>query len=216
MKKKIFVITLVVSLLVLSIAGSSMAYFTDTEQVTNTFTTGNVDIKLSEINPADGTLTEIVNPITGFAYKNIYPGQVIAKQPTITNVSNTEDSVYTGAIITLTNAAGLLPNEAAVKKFLDGGALNTDGVATTKYVINDTDNTITVYAIINAPLEYNASVDVFANVAVPKEWTNEQMAIFASMEITIKAYATQIPGFSGAEEAITSAFTNDWTGYTTP
>ena len=50
MKKKIITSCLVVALLVLGIAGASLAYFTDTEDATNTFTVGNVDIDLIESN----------------------------------------------------------------------------------------------------------------------------------------------------------------------
>ena len=46
MKKKIFLFTLAACLIILSIAGSSLAYFTDTDAKTNVFTAGNVDITL--------------------------------------------------------------------------------------------------------------------------------------------------------------------------
>ena len=49
MKKKIFGITLAVCLIVLSIASTTMAYFTDTDTKTNVFTAGNVDIMLNDI-----------------------------------------------------------------------------------------------------------------------------------------------------------------------
>jgi len=48
MKKKIVVIALVVSLAVMAIAGASLAYFTDTDDATNVFTSGKVDITLNE------------------------------------------------------------------------------------------------------------------------------------------------------------------------
>ena len=44
MKKKILMITVAALLIILSIAGTSMAYFTDTDEKTNTFTAGKVDI----------------------------------------------------------------------------------------------------------------------------------------------------------------------------
>ena len=61
MKKKIFGITLAVCLIVLSIASTTMAYFTDTDEMSKTFTFGNVDIKLTED--------------TTFASGNVYPGK---------------------------------------------------------------------------------------------------------------------------------------------
>lgn len=48
MKKKITAIFLCVALLATAIVGASLAYFTDTDNQTNTFTVGNVKIKLLE------------------------------------------------------------------------------------------------------------------------------------------------------------------------
>ena len=48
MKKKITAIFLCVALVAIAIAGASLAYFTDTDNETNTFTVGNVSIKLIE------------------------------------------------------------------------------------------------------------------------------------------------------------------------
>ena len=48
MKKKLTAIFLCVALVAIAIVGASLAYFTDTESVTNTFTVGNVKIDLIE------------------------------------------------------------------------------------------------------------------------------------------------------------------------
>lgn len=48
MKKKITAIFLCVALLAIAIVGASLAYFTDTDAATNTFTVGNVKIDLLE------------------------------------------------------------------------------------------------------------------------------------------------------------------------
>ena len=48
MKKKITAIFLCVALLATAIVGASLAYFTDTDNETNTFTVGNVKIDLIE------------------------------------------------------------------------------------------------------------------------------------------------------------------------
>ena len=48
MKKKITAIFLCVALVAIAIAGASLAYFTDTDNETNTFTVGNVKINLIE------------------------------------------------------------------------------------------------------------------------------------------------------------------------
>ena len=48
MKKKLIAIFLCVALAAVAIVGASLAYFTDTDNATNTFTVGKVDIKLEE------------------------------------------------------------------------------------------------------------------------------------------------------------------------
>ena len=48
MKKKITAIFLCVALVAIAVVGASLAYFTDTDNETNTFTVGNVKIKLIE------------------------------------------------------------------------------------------------------------------------------------------------------------------------
>ena len=48
MKKKLTAIFLCVALVAIAIVGASLAYFTDTKSATNTFTVGNVEIKLIE------------------------------------------------------------------------------------------------------------------------------------------------------------------------
>ena len=48
MKKKVIAICLCVALAAVAVVGASLAYFTDTKSATNTFTVGNVEIKLIE------------------------------------------------------------------------------------------------------------------------------------------------------------------------
>ena len=81
MKKKILAITLCVAMLAIMLVSGSLAYFTDTQAKTNTFTMGKVDIELDEPNyvpAADGKL-------------KVFPGQTYPKDPTITVASDSED-----------------------------------------------------------------------------------------------------------------------------
>lgn len=70
MKKKLLAIGLAVAVLAVTIVGMSIAYFTDTDEETNTFTVGNVDIELIEsqyhrVNAGMGNTTGMVEPIIG-------------------------------------------------------------------------------------------------------------------------------------------------------
>lgn len=48
MKKKILALSLCVVMAAIAIVGGTLAYFTDTDKATNTFTVGNIDINLTE------------------------------------------------------------------------------------------------------------------------------------------------------------------------
>ncbi len=73
MKKKITALCLCVALLAIAVVGASLAYFTDTDNATNTFTVGNVAIALIE-QERDGqgglqefTQDQVLMPIVGSA-----------------------------------------------------------------------------------------------------------------------------------------------------
>lgn len=75
-KKKILSVALAASLAAVAVVSSSLAYFTDTDQKDNVFTVGNVDITLTEPNwDAEGKEEA----------EDMYPGEAVAKDPTVTN-----------------------------------------------------------------------------------------------------------------------------------
>ena len=96
MKKKITAIFLCVALVAIAIAGASLAYFTDTKTATNTFTMGDVKIKLDE--------TDIKNPegdrVTSNEY-DVYPGAIVTKDPVVHNVG--QNDAYIRATINVEN-----------------------------------------------------------------------------------------------------------------
>lgn len=202
MKKRIVIVALLVCILVLSIASTTIAYFTDTKAATNTFTVGEVKIKLTETAP-NGTVTEIKDNVTGFKYEDVFPTQKIAKNPTIVNASD-KFGAYVGAVITITVAQDaeikdILANEDAVKAFL--------GNLVAEAVITFTDaHTATVKIIKADALAASGSYALFDNVVIPAEWNNAQMAIFAGLTIKVDAYATQVEGLADGTTAMQAAF----------
>lgn len=76
MKKKIIALCLCIALLAIAIVGGTMAYFTDSDAKTNTFTVGNVSIVLTEPNWDATGAAEAAD---------VYPGEPLAKDPTVTN-----------------------------------------------------------------------------------------------------------------------------------
>lgn len=77
MKKKALAMILAVTVLLGGVIGGTLAWLIDsTDEVTNTFTVGDIDIDLAET--------------TGNTYKMI-PGNVLDKDPTVTVYGNSED-----------------------------------------------------------------------------------------------------------------------------
>lgn len=76
MKKKLTAIFLCVALVAIAVVGASLAYFTDTDEATNTFTVGNVSIKLIESrfhregndNSGDKTIPDPTQTASGMTY----------------------------------------------------------------------------------------------------------------------------------------------------
>lgn len=108
MKKKILVACLCVALAVLTIAGTTLAYLTDSKEVNNTFTVGKVKIALDEADvDTDGTPIEGAKRVTENEYK-LMPGHTYTKDPTVTVLGGSEDC-YVRLKVTFTNFSKLLP-----------------------------------------------------------------------------------------------------------
>ena len=77
-------------LLFMFVIGGAIAYFTDTEQKTNTFTIGSVDITLTE----DGwdALADTNDNDIPDAAEDMMPGESVTKDPLINNVSTKNDA----------------------------------------------------------------------------------------------------------------------------
>lgn len=100
MKKKILSICLVAALAITAIAGASLAYFTDTDDATNTFTVGNVKIEQNEKDregndfEQDQKLYPIVNDSKDNDGYHL-GGNYIDKIVTVTNTGSEEAFVRT-------------------------------------------------------------------------------------------------------------------------
>ena len=189
MKKKIFGITLAVCLVVLSIASSTMAYFTDVDEKTHAFTSGNVDIKFT----GDVFIDDNSSPTT-------HPGKQIGADASVANIG-TEDA-YIGIVINFSKKLGKTDAEALFEN-LGNGSWET------KYVENA--NTCSIYVICpNVIVKNNETGAFFSKIQIPLEWNNDKMVAFNGTEIIVNAYATQAYGFDNAKTALTTAFSNEW------
>lgn len=75
MKKRTLILVLSIAIIAVATLGATLAYFTDKEEDTNTFTIGNVNIELTEPSWVEDV-------------SDVYPGQVLDKDPTVKNIGN--------------------------------------------------------------------------------------------------------------------------------
>lgn len=229
-KNKIFRIAMAALLVVLSIAGTSMAYFTDVQEATNVFTAGNVDITLTEAKvakSATGHIEEVtggdagrVNAVDfdyGTTYGGLFPGQSIYKDPTITNVGS--ETAYVGAIVTIknndanANIATVL-TQSAITGFITGLTESGKVVNYADIKTGDVTTGYTVYILFNDAVAKTGTAKLFSGIEIPEEWNNAEMANCKGLNIIVKAYATQKAGFTDAVTAIKAAFPTEWTAFT--
>lgn len=148
MKKKILVLCLVVALAVTAVVGGTLAYFTDKDEATNTFTAGGVDIALIE-QERDGqgglqgfTQDKVLMPIVGSAQgEKDALGQPVAKNyvDKMVTIKNTGKSdAYVRAYFAIPSALddGFEESFNASMNILHfnfGNVVSEDGVITTTY-----------------------------------------------------------------------------------
>ena len=213
MKKKLLIMSVAMVLVCAFAVGMTIAYLTSTDSVVNTFTVGNVRIKLDEAaaNP-DGSLIEDTPRVKANSYKLI-PGHTYNKDPMVTVLSGSESS-YIKMTVTVTKSAQLdaifAPTGADLTSIFDGyDAANWIYKGNTE---DTTANTRTYEfwykEAVAAPTADVALDALFDSITVPRTITNEQLATIAGMTITVNAYAIQADGFADAAAAWTAFAAN--------
>lgn len=213
MKKKLLIMSVAMVLVCAFAVGMTIAYLTSTDEVVNTFTVGNVRIKLDEAaaNP-DGSLIEDTPRVKANSYKLI-PGHTYNKDPMVTVLSGSESS-YIKMTVTVTKSAQLdaifAPTGADLTSIFDGyDAANWIYKGNTE---DTTANTRTYEfwykEAVAAPTADVALDALFDSITVPRTITNEQLATIAGMTITVNAYAIQADGFADAAAAWTAFAAN--------
>lgn len=102
-RKKVLVLTLCLAALAIGSAIGTMAYLTDHDTVTNTFTVGNVVLKLDEADvKSDGSYeTDHDNRVSENTY-HLLPGHTYIKDPTVTVGAGSADT-YVRMIVKVEN-----------------------------------------------------------------------------------------------------------------
>ena len=215
---------------ILAVAGISvmgtLAYLTDSTAVVNTFTMGNVDIKLDEavvdangVADASGKRTE-----EGNKYKLI-PGKTYTKDPTVTVVKGSEES-YVRMLVTFNKLAEL--DEVFAPTGADLISIFKDYDASTWSLAGETEdaaaNTITYEfrykEVVGAPTDDVVLPALFTSFTVPGVLDGDDLKKINGdnpddpFKITVVGHAIQAEGFADADTAW-EAFVEPTTGNTT-
>ncbi len=206
-KMKTVLLCISVCLLVFASVMGTLAYLSDTDEVVNTFTVGNVDITLDEADVDE--LGQVVG--TDRVKENEYhliPGGVYVKDPTVTVKKGSEAS-YVRMLVTISDMADI--KAVFGDDFLPENYVEGYDAAIWKCVkITDNgDNTATY------EFRYKEAIDklsqdkalepLFTKIKVPGEINGEELAKISEMKISVLGNAIQKLGFEN-EDAAWAAF----------
>ena len=204
--KKAMLMTLCAIILVVATVFGTMAYLTSTDEVVNTFTVGNVAIKLDEAKVnTDGSRVEGADRVKENSYK-LLPGHVYDKDPTVTVLNGSEAS-YIKMTVTFSKANELdaifAPDGADLISIFGGYDASTwIAKGNTKDAANNTRTYEFWYKeSVGASADDVALAPLFTTITVPGTITKGQLATIEGMTITVNAYAIQADGFANADKA---------------
>ncbi len=181
---------------IVSVAGT-LAYLTSqTDEVVNTFTVGDVEITLDEAKvTADGVSVEGADRVKANTYK-LLPNHSYTKDPTVHVAADSEDCWI---FVKIDN--GIESIEAAA----EGGyvtiatQLSDNGWS----LVAGTQNIYAYEAIAKA----DEDLQVFNSFKISGDVDGTELADYADAKITVQAYAVQADGFATAADAFAAT---DW------
>ena len=209
--RKALMLILCAALLVSATVMGTLAYLTSNDSVTNTFTVGNIQIKLDESNEATNDPNDRTE--TGNAYADIQPGQKYVKDPTVTVLKDSEDC-YVRMLVTVTynDAADDVLAKHEYQKWFD---FNADWNAQTNVKTVKADGkTSRTYEfryknIVTTTTEVDNKLPaLFTKITVPGAIINTELATLEGLKIDIVAQAVQAAGFMTDVDGAWSAFDN--------
>ena len=204
MKKKLMTVLALVLVIAMSVAGT-YAYLTSADKVVNTFTVGDVQIKLDEAKvDANGVAVTPAERVKANSYK-LLPGHTYNKDPMVTVLKGSESS-YVKMTVTFSNAAELdaifEPNGANLLSIFNGyDSTNWIYKGNTKNADNTRTYEFWYKEAVAAPTADVALDALFDSITVPGGINNDQLATIKGMTITVNAYAIQADGFANADAA---------------
>ena len=211
-KKSILMAAIAVMLVAVLVVGGTLAYFTDTKSATNTFTVGDVKIKLDEsnVNDPDG------DRVTSNEYTGMLPGIQYKKDPVVTNTG--KNGAYVRAVVTIENGMNWMglynenvwtaPQAEAFKKLICNKMGEGWSLEDYDYVTNAERGSTDFVAV----LKYDgvlaagkATTAMFENIMLPANATTNDITTRVAQNgvfhIDVVAQAIQADGFTSWNDA---------------
>ena len=211
-KKSILMAAIAVMLVAVLVVGGTLAYFTDTKSATNTFTVGDVKIKLDESNVNDPS----GDRVTSNEYTGMLPGIQYKKDPVVTNTG--KNDAYVRAVVTIENGMNWMglynenvwtaPQAEAFKKLICNKMGEGWSLEDYNYVTNAERGSTDFVAV----LKYDgvlaagkATTAMFENIMLPTNATasdiTTRVAQNGVFHIDVVAQAIQADGFASWNDA---------------
>lgn len=209
-RKKLIAGVLSICLIAAIAVGGTLAYLTDSEKATNTFSVGDLDITLTEPKWDDET-----------DGKDLVPGDTEEKNPTIAAV---EHDSYMRTIMSIQDKNGNAITDQdrldlilATIRYADPALAETNSYSLSDLeaynMINSEftlvadkssskDNVTGVYYFnYNNVLAEGETATLFTNIVIPTDWNQTQLKTLGEYQIVIEAQAIQVDHFESAEAA---------------
>lgn len=209
-KTKALLMSLCAVLLVAASVLGTMAYLTDSKDVKNTFTVGNVSIKLDEakVNADGKAIDKEGNVVTDLAkaervaensYK-LLPGHTYTKDPIIHVDANSEDCYLFVKVDNQIAAIEADENTTVAAQMAAKGWKAVEGKDGIYVYVGTTAAPVAVKA--------NDNVTVFEQLVIAGTVNGDTLKAYENKTITVTAYAVQKDGFEGktADQIWSTAF----------
>jgi predicted ribosomally synthesized peptide with SipW-like signal peptide len=208
MKKKKTILAAAVLLLMFAVGGA-IAYFTDTDQKTNTFTIGSVDITLTE----DGwdALEDANDNDIPDAAEDMMPGESVTKDPLINNVS-TKNDAYVFAKVEIPCTTIVAPATTSEELFTytaNAGwtelstaavACTSGGTATHVYYYGTGGTLTTLAKAANASTPTSTSSPVFSTITLRSTLKGNE-GLTGEKQVVVTGYGIQTDGLTSTAPA---------------
>lgn len=207
-KSKILIMTLCAVVLIAASVMGTLAYLTDSEEVVNTFTVGNVDITLDETDVDTAGKPIEGKPRVKENEYHLIPGGEYVKDPTVTVIKGSEEA-YIRMLVTISDISDIkavLGDDFLPENYVEGYNNNIWKCVNIK---DNGDDTVTYEFRYLKGID-KASADIvleplFEKIKVPGEIDGKGLSQIQDMKITVIGNAIQKAGFEN-EDAAWKAF----------